>query len=434
MALPDRDNTTNYIHPQESNLLNIHKGMNYDQYGQPVLRTDLSGIDHTSGNRLKVSQKQISFYNTSLYDLGTDIWDYSTTLSATATHDTNKQACVLTSSATTNSEVIRQTKKVMNYIPGRPAEFTLAFQVQQAAGARTRVGVFDTMNGIFFEKDENDVFWCVIRSSGTGSVVENRVSRNNWNGDKLDGTGPSGITVPPGKIQMIKFEYEWYGAGSVHISFVIDDHKHTVHTFHTANIDIQSWSATPFFPVRMEIKNISATTASYLTLYSTSFSMEATSTILGVPKVAGIPLPGINLVSAFTYVPTLSIRLKSDQLNAVAFLEEVQAFTIDNSFLTFRIYKNATLSNGGTLTWTDFMSSGSSVQINTDATSFTGGEVVALGVVPLNGVPYHLDGNTGVFQIGRTSMGATSDVFTLALSPAKNNVTALGTLRWREQR
>ncbi len=427
-------NSTTYLHPHESNLLDLHHAMDYDQYGQPVLRTDISGVDHTSSNRLKVSQKQISFYNTSLYDLGTDVWDYSTTLGATATHDTNKQACVLSSSTTVGSEVVRQTYKVMNYVPGRPVEFSLAFQVQQATGARTRVGVFDTMNGIYFEKDENNMFWCVLRNSGSGSVVETRVSRDNWNGDKLDGTGPSGIIVPPGKIQMIKFEYEWYGAGSVCVCFIIDDHKHTVHKFHTANREIMSWSATPFLPARMEIKNISSTMESYLTLYSTSFAMEATSTILGVPKVTGIPLPGLNLVNAFTYVPTVSVRLKADQLNAVAFIEEVQAFTIDNSFLTFRIIKNATLSNGGTLTWTDFSTTGSSIQVNTNATSFTGGTVVALGVVPLNGRPYALDGNTGVFQIGRTSMGTVSDVYTLALSPAKNNVTALGTLRWREQR
>ena len=133
-------------------------------------------------------------------------------------------------------------------------------------------------------------------------------------------------------------------------------------------------------------------------------------------------------------MPTVSIRLKSNQLNAVAFLEEVQAFTTDNTFLTFRIYKNATLSNGSTLTWTDFSTTGSSIEVNTNATSFTGGTVVALGVVPLNGRPYLLDGNTGVFQIGRTGLGTASDVYTLALSPAKNNVVALGTLRWREQR
>ncbi len=434
MAVDRYQNSTNYVHPQESNLLNAHKAMEYDFNGQPVLRTDLSGIDHTSSNRLKVSEKQVTFYNTSLYGLGTDVWGYSTTLSATATHDANKAACVLKTSTTTNSEVIRQTLKVMNYVPGRPVEFSLAFQTQQATGARTRVGVFDENNGIYFEKDENNEFWCVLRSKSTGVVLENRVKRSDWNGDRLDGTGLSTITVPPGKMQMVRFDYEWYGAGAVMINFIIDNHKHTVHTFYTGNREAVSWSATPFLPIRQEIKNISATTESFLTLYSTSLSMEGSSTSFGVPKITGIPLPGLNLSTAFTYVPTVSIRLKPDQLNAVAFIEEVQAFTVDNSFLTFRIIKNATLSNGGTLTWTDFNTNSSSVQVNTDATSVTGGEVIALGIVPLNGAPYHLDGNTGVFQIGRTSLGTISDVYTLALSPAKNNVTALGTLRWREQR
>ena len=34
---------------------------------------------------------------------------------------------------------------------------------------------------------------CVIRRQTAGGVVEDRVVRENWNGDKLDGTGPSGI-------------------------------------------------------------------------------------------------------------------------------------------------------------------------------------------------------------------------------------------------
>ena len=429
-----RRNTTNYEHPQETNLLSVHRAMEYDFQGQPIIRTDLSNVDVTGKNRLKTSARQTVFFNSALYDIGTDVWDYSTTLGATATHDTNINAVILTSSSTIGSTVIRQTRKVMNYISGRAAMCEFAFSVSQAVGARTRVGLFDENNGIYFEKDENSVFWCVIRSKSTGSVVENRVSRDNWNVDKLDGTGPSGITVTPGKIQLIAFEYEWFGAGNVAIGFIIDGHYHIIHTFYTANHETVSWASQPFFPVRSEITNISATTSSYLTLFSTSFSMEGESTSYGVPKITGIPLPGLNLTTAFTYVPTVSIRLKSNQLTAVAFIEQVQAFTTDNTFLTFRIIKNATLSNGGTLTWTDFSTTGSSIEVNTNATSFTGGEVIALGVVPLNGRPYELDGNTGVFQIGRTGMGTVSDVFTLALSPAKNNVIALGTLRWREQR
>jgi hypothetical protein len=39
-----RNNTTSYTHPQETNLLNVHKAMEYDVAGQPILRTTGSNI------------------------------------------------------------------------------------------------------------------------------------------------------------------------------------------------------------------------------------------------------------------------------------------------------------------------------------------------------------------------------------------------------
>lgn len=39
-----RTNTTDYVHPQETNLLNIHKAMQYNNAGEPVLRTHIDGI------------------------------------------------------------------------------------------------------------------------------------------------------------------------------------------------------------------------------------------------------------------------------------------------------------------------------------------------------------------------------------------------------
>ena len=52
-----RTNTTNYWHPQETNLLNLHKAMEYNSLGQPVIRTT-SGAAPTANDafgRLRVS-------------------------------------------------------------------------------------------------------------------------------------------------------------------------------------------------------------------------------------------------------------------------------------------------------------------------------------------------------------------------------------------
>ena len=44
---------------------------------------------------------------------------------------------------------------------------------------------------------------------------EIRVRQADFNIDPLDGTGPSGFTFDPSKMQMYALEYSWYGAGTV---------------------------------------------------------------------------------------------------------------------------------------------------------------------------------------------------------------------------
>jgi len=43
--MADRDNTTSYEHPQERNLLNLHKAMEYNALGQPIVRTTGNSYD-----------------------------------------------------------------------------------------------------------------------------------------------------------------------------------------------------------------------------------------------------------------------------------------------------------------------------------------------------------------------------------------------------
>jgi len=43
-------NSTNYVHPDESNLLNIHKAMDYDADGKPVLRVDIGSDININGD------------------------------------------------------------------------------------------------------------------------------------------------------------------------------------------------------------------------------------------------------------------------------------------------------------------------------------------------------------------------------------------------
>lgn len=71
MAENPRTNTTSYQHPQETNLLNVHKAMQYNNAGEPVLRTRVDGIS-LEGNVL-VSNVTIDSGNVTVWQ-GTDPW------------------------------------------------------------------------------------------------------------------------------------------------------------------------------------------------------------------------------------------------------------------------------------------------------------------------------------------------------------------------
>lgn len=48
---------------------------------------------------------------------------------------------------------------------------------------------------------------------------DTRTPQSEWNLDKCDGTGPSGYDLDPRRIQMIYYDYSWYGAGKIRYGF-----------------------------------------------------------------------------------------------------------------------------------------------------------------------------------------------------------------------
>jgi hypothetical protein len=235
----------------------------------------LSDIDVTSKNRLKVSQFETVFFNTFQYGIETDVWDTRVSLGGSATHDPTRNNVIMSVGLTTGSEVIRQTKNVLRYVPGRQSQATFAvIFTPPTTGIRRRIGVFEENDGFFFEDDgsgENG-YYCVIRSSASGITTDIRVPRNQWNGDRLDGLGISSITASASAKQLVTFDYEWYGAGQISIGYVIDGFTHIIHTFNHANINTVPWSSTPFLPIRLELENLTGVAGTHY-LYQGSNSL-----------------------------------------------------------------------------------------------------------------------------------------------------------------
>ena len=433
-------NSTNYIHSYEPNTNDLTMAMQYDTEGRPTLRTIDSQAGYTSKNRMKVSSYTTDFFNTFQYGKETDVWDESTVSGGSATWNSDTNWVDMAVDSTQGAKVTRQTRNVMRYIPGRSSTLTYAVRLQTpVTGIRRRFGLYDEANGFFFEdagvigSDGLPEYNVVVRTSTSGSMVENRVPRSQWNGDKLDGLGVDGITADPTKVQMVSFDYEWYGAGQVVVGFVINGSTHIIHTFNHGNISTVPWSSTPFLPIRLEIENLTGVAGThYLYQGSNSLISEGTPTKMGIAQNITGPITGRTMSSANTFYPILSIRLKSDALKGIVLPTFFQAATIDNTSVFYKLIRNATLTGAN---FVDMPDANAFTQYDVSATSYTGGVNIDSGFVIAGGggTGIKLDQNTE-YQIGRGSMGTVSDTLTLAIACPNTNKSALAAMTWIEQR
>lgn len=189
-------NSTNYVHSHEPNTNDLVQAMAYDPYGAPVIRIDDTTKQHTSKNRVKVSTQEITDYGTFTHSKDQDIWDELAVGTGSATHDPYLNMVKLEVGGSAGDSIIRQTNKVQRYIPGRQNEVAMSMIFgTPTAGIRRRFGIFDDRNGAFFEDGGDGTYYCVTRRNTASGAVETRVVRDDWNVDKLDGTGPSGIVA-----------------------------------------------------------------------------------------------------------------------------------------------------------------------------------------------------------------------------------------------
>lgn len=396
-----------------------------------------SSID--SKGRLKVQTQESIFFNTFQYGKETDVWDETTANGASATFIPNQSHIDMSVTSTPGSKVVRQTRQVIRYTSGR--QNTLTFSVRltnPTVGVRRRFGLFNGTDGVYFEDsgtvDANGIpeYAVVLISTASGSLVTERITRNNWNGDKLDGAGPSGIAAVPQAQQMISIDYEWYGAGQITFSFIINGLPRVIHTFNTGNRLLLPWSRTPFLPIRLELENFGGAAGTHhLYQGSNSVLVEGHLAKQGIPSNILTPLVGITLTDALTFYPVVSVRMKPTNLEAVILLTHFIANTQDNTDVYYKVLRNPTI-NG---TWVDNPNPDAFTQYNYTATGeVTDGALIDSGFITAgSAVRIDLD-TTADLQLGRSNMGTVSDIITIAIASKNANKKAVASLSWIEQR
>ena len=411
-------------------------GTTTNHNGKLVLTVDDDTVQHTSLNRRKVSTFELVDYATFTTSKDTDIFDEISSGTANSTHAPYFGMVKFEVGSAAGDQIIRQSKRVQRYLPGRQNEFgTTVILGAPTTGIRRRIGMFDESDGFYFEDSGDGTYRCVLRRNTAGGIVTESYARADWNVDKLDGTGRSGLTLDLSLIQHLSIEYEWYGAGQIEWNFVIDNNKHPIHRILHANREDHTWSSRASLPIRYELTNVTGATGTHTSYQGAhSLSAEGTSTLVGRQDSISNSITGRTLTLANVFYPVVAIRLASDKLNSVIIPDEYSGATLDNTSIFVRILEGVTITGG---TWVA-VGGDSPIEYNITATSFTGGTTLS--------TKYISSGNMGavstfpersITQLQRsttTTLGDTSSIFLIAIAATGAQKSAWASLGWIEVR
>ena len=328
--------------------------------------------------RLRISEAFTLFDSSHRYaDNG--LWVESITGTASSSFSANEGLVNLSVGTTSGNQIIRETVRVFAYQPGKSLLNMNTFVMGAAkTNLRQRVGYFGNDNGFYLERESSNIY-LVERSIVTSSVVNTRVAQADWNQDKLDGTGPSKITLDLSKAQILYSDIEWLGLGTVRMGFVIDGVFVPAHNFHHANLVTTTYITTASLPLRYEMTNI-GTTASSSTLKQVCSTVisEGGYELRGLQQAIGTPITtSRSTLASGAFLPVVSLRLKSTRLDAIIILTAISIMGGGNSNNYNWQIQSSPVTTGGT--WVS-AGANSSVEYNITGTALTtSGRVLASG-------------------------------------------------------
>jgi len=92
-------------------------------------------------------------------------------------------------------------------------------------------------------------------------TVETEWKQSDWNIDRCDGTGKSGYTLDPTKMQMFYMDYSWYGAGFIRWGFrALDGNVIYAHKIPNNNFNNEAYMRSGNLPSRYEVNTIPPST------------------------------------------------------------------------------------------------------------------------------------------------------------------------------
>jgi len=427
------------FHDQYSNVLRLYFNR-LDNFiarlmatASPLSVTGTVGLPATyldAFGRQRVSEPFTLFDSQNRYAADNQ-FDVATTGTGITTFLPNEAAVKMEVTSGGTGSVTRQSFRSFPYQPGKGLLVLATFVMDASTDVNLtqQVGYFNDQNGVFFQRNGTTNSF-VLRSFVTGSISNARtVTQANWNGDKLDGTGASGLTLDTSKSQILWMDFEWLGVGSVRCGFIINGQYITCHTFNNANLIANVYMTTAILPVRYRISSVTAAVAASMKSICCTVISEGGFEQTSIDHVARRTT--VLTTIGTTFLPLVSIRLASGRTGAVVIPNRVQVLPTTSQNYEVALIKNPTLTGA---TWASTVPSDSNVEFDVAATATTGGTIVQTDYVTSTGsggtsgtsfaAAYNFD-----LQLG-ASIGGTSDIYTVVIRTVSGATTgdAVGSL------
>ena len=143
-----------------------------------------------------------------------------------------------------------------------------------------------------------------ITNAIVSKTIDYKIPQSQFNLDKLDGTGPSGITIDLTRMQMFYLDYSWYGAGFIRWGFrgnngdVIYCHK-----LQNNNVNYEAYMRSGNLPARYETSTFPKNTLLTSTAQSTDNTLFVTDTTGFAPSGTAV----IKTANAYEYISYTSL-------------------------------------------------------------------------------------------------------------------------------
>lgn len=383
--------------------------------------------------RLRVSNPYTVFDSKQIFDNLPLRWSDGAIIGAGTTSVYTKAQASTTIGVTNNTlgTRVRQTFQRFNYQPAKSQLLFITFaDFLTSAGITKQVGLYDGYNGLFLQsKDGATAF--VNRTSVGGPVVDNVISRNQWNLDYMDGNGPSKIALDFNKAQILVIDFEWLGVGRVRYGFVVDGKIYYAHQILNTNNTTNVYMSTPNLPIRYEIANSGSGPTSTLKCICSSLISEGGAEPKGLlfSTDNGVTKVDANEVGK-TYA-LVGIRLKSTYIGAIIDLLNFSVIAATATAFKWSILWNPTVA--GTFTYADITNSACQRALGATANEVTGGVQLDSGYAPASAqIRGQIEQNlNNAVHLG-ADINNVVDQIVLAVTPLDANADIFGSIAWRE--